>query len=56
MKIPTNDQIGAALQNFALRLAPIVAATYTAGYVTGEFVHQTSAKLPRLLRFLGVAA
>lgn len=34
--IPPAEEVGRRLQGFALRLAPIVAATYTAGYVTGE--------------------
>lgn len=40
MTIPTDQEIGAALQGFALRLAPIVAGVYTAGYITGQTYHQ----------------
>lgn len=53
----SSEDIGEALQGFALfRLAPAVAGVYTAGYITGEFVHDLNAKLPRFLRFLGFAA
>lgn len=40
MKQFVNYDLGAALQGFALRLAPAVAATYAAGYVTGEAYHR----------------
>lgn len=36
LSVPSSEEIGRALQGFALRLAPVVAATYAAGYVTGE--------------------
>jgi len=40
LKEAINYDLGAALQGFALRLAPAVAATYAAGYVTGEAYHR----------------
>jgi hypothetical protein len=49
------EEIGALYQGFALRrLAPLVAGTYAAGYITGKFIHDLNDRLPRILRFLGV--
>lgn len=36
LSIPSSEEIGARLQGFALAIAPAIAATYAAGYVTGE--------------------
>lgn len=44
LSIPSSEEIGAALQGFALRLAPIVAATYAAGYVTGQAFFRLKAR------------
>lgn len=52
----TAAQHGEAYQTFALSLAPAVAFAYAAGYELGSFIHRLNERLPRLLRFLGVAA
>lgn len=49
LKTPSAE-IGARLRAFALRLAPAVAATYTAGYVTGQFLHSLNDKLVEFTR------
>ena len=45
LKEAINYDLGAALQGFALRLAPAVAATYAAGYVAGEAYHRLLRKV-----------
>jgi hypothetical protein len=42
--IPPAEEIGRRARAIALRLAPIVAATYTAGYVTGEVFYRLKAR------------
>ncbi len=42
--IPPAEEVGRRLQAFALRLAPIVAATYAAVYVTGQAFYRLKAR------------
>ncbi|WGL30714.1 hypothetical protein SCRES3_gp57 [Synechococcus phage S-CRES3] len=50
MTLPTNQEIGARLQGFALAVAPAVAFAYTAGFVTGSVLHSLNNKLVELTR------
>ena len=50
MTIPTNEQLGARLQGFALAVAPAVAFAYTAGFVTGKLLHGLNDYLTRITR------
>ena len=52
LKTPSAE-IGASLRAFALRLAPAVAATYTAGYETGAFVHRLNDRCAKIALLLG---
>jgi hypothetical protein len=52
----TPEEIGAAYQGFALRLAPIVAGVYVAGHVSGEYIRKQAARFPYFLRKLGFNA
>ena len=44
------EEVGGRLQGFALAVAPAVAFAYTAGYVTGSFLHRLNDKLVELTR------
>lgn len=49
----TSEQIGEFLRAKALRLAPVVAATFTAGHELGAFVHRLNDRCARLFVLLG---
>jgi hypothetical protein len=49
-KLPTDQEIGARLRATALAVAPAIAFAYTAGYVTGSFLHRLNDKLVELTR------
>lgn len=50
LKVAVKADWGTPLEAVARKAGAAVAYTYTAGYVTGEFVHKTSASLGALAK------
>ena len=50
LSIPSTEEVGARLRATALAVAPAIAFAYTAGFVTGQFLHSLNNRLVELTR------